>query len=108
MDNWYSSIALALALLTLNIYINDTMRKDRKVPECVQFAGKDPKPTSANPKRTLRYAVNKSNTVFIYGFLDSSVSYIIDTAYGDSATSPMIRRDGPSAVTLTVAIAIAE
>lgn len=107
MDNWYSSIALAVALLARNIYMIGTIRKDRKVPEFIQFAGKHPKPTATNPKGTLKYAVNKLNTVFMYGFMDSSVSYIIDTAYGGSATSPMIRREGATARTLTVPTAIA-
>jgi Transposase IS4 len=108
MDNWYSGIPLAQELLSRKIRMVGTLRKDRGVPIFLHFAGKHPKPTERNPKGSLKYAYNTTNTIFMYALMDNSACYFIDTAYGGLAPDIIFRQVGKDKKRLEVPKAIAD
>jgi hypothetical protein len=90
MDNYYRSIPLAEELLTRNIYLVGTIKKDRGVPKCVTIGtSKKPKLSKQFPKGFLKCAYKADNSMCVNGLMDNSVVYLLDTLYGSQALMNM-------------------
>lgn len=106
VDNYYDSEPLAIEMKEHRCqYVLGTLRKNRlpsgKPAEFV-YKAKNPKPSRAIPKGTLKCCVRNTNDIACYSFMDSSVVYILDSAYGPRQKTEMVRRIGNTTTTFDV------
>lgn len=93
VDNYYTSIPLATELLSRHIYLIGTLRKDRGVPSSVVVGtSKKPKPSKKFPKGFLKCAYKADKSMCVYGLMDNSVVYLLDTFYGSQELINMPRK----------------
>lgn len=92
VDNYYTSLPLARAVLASGHDLIGTMNFRRGLPACVKLATKRPSARRC-PQGTVTFCHNPLERIHIYGWMDNSAVYILDTAYGPRMTE-IYRRKG--------------
>jgi hypothetical protein len=94
MDNFYNSIPLTRYVLeTFSYCLGGTIQKGRK-PDLVNFGtAKKPKPSRAFPKGSLLMAYAIGLGVYVYGWMDSSAVFLIDSCLGPGYSKQIFRRN---------------
>jgi hypothetical protein len=81
VDNYYTSVPLARALLEKATYLVGTVRKDR-VDKCAQFPDNVMRPTTRCPRGTVNLSMSMDRQVALVGFMDNKACYLLDTKSG--------------------------
>jgi hypothetical protein len=103
MDNYYTSPAVAVALLKEEVYIRGTCRSNRKgFPTGVMFSRPD---ATRLGRGSIKTMIDKDHRIAAYGWVDGNPVHFLTTADGTS-TSTVQRRVGRDRLSVKAPIGI--
>jgi hypothetical protein len=94
LDNYYNTVDLTdYVLRTYSFCLGGTMQKARKT-KLVNFGdAKKPKPSRTYPKGSLTLSKAIGEDIYVYGWMDSSAVYFIDSCLGPGYSKEIFRRN---------------